>query len=60
MIVAFWIFVNAIIDTPERRVKMEARRIVEALELYDRLSLAEAKLVRARRKRKRIVARRAE
>lgn len=59
MIVAFWIFVNAI-DTPERRVKMEARRIVEALELYDRLSLAEAKLVRARRKRKRIVARRAE
>jgi hypothetical protein len=35
MIVSFWIFVESLLDSPERRIRMEGRRMVEALEKYN-------------------------
>ena len=34
MIVIHWILVNFLIDTPERRTRMEARRMAEKIKLY--------------------------
>ena len=34
MIVTFWLYAACLLDTPERKIKMEARRIAEALEKY--------------------------
>ena len=36
MIVTIWFLVSFLIDTPERRIGMEARLIAERLELYNR------------------------
>ena len=35
MIVTFWLYAESLLDTPERKIKMEARRIAEALEKYN-------------------------
>ncbi len=35
MIVAFWTLVNILLDSPERRMRMEARRMAELLKKYD-------------------------
>ena len=36
MIVSFWLYLACLLDTPERRLKMEARRIADALEKYNK------------------------
>ena len=36
MIILFWIYAACLLDTPERRIKMEVRRITEALEKYNK------------------------
>ena len=36
MIVTFWIYASYLFDTPERRIRLEARRIAEALEKYQK------------------------
>ena len=35
MIVTFWLYAASLLDTPERKIKMEARCIAEALEKYN-------------------------
>lgn len=45
MIVAFWVCAACLLDTPERRIRMEARRIAEALEKYNLAREAEKNLV---------------
>ena len=35
MIVTFWLYAASLLDTPERKIKMEARRIAEVLEKYN-------------------------
>ena len=35
MIVTFWLYAACLLDTPEGKIKMEARRIAEALEKYN-------------------------
>jgi len=36
MITTFWIFASFLLDTPERRIRIEARRMAEVLEKYNR------------------------
>ena len=35
MIVTLWLYAASLLDTPERKIKMKARRIAEALEKYN-------------------------
>ena len=35
MIVSFWIFVSWLLDTPEYRVRIEARRMANAIQKYN-------------------------
>ena len=34
MIITFWMYVYCLFDTPEQRLRMEARRLEQALKLY--------------------------
>ena len=34
MIIAFWMYVYCLLDTPEYRVRLEVRRLAETIELY--------------------------
>ena len=35
MLVTFWLYASCLLDTPERRMRMEVRRMTEALEKYN-------------------------
>ena len=35
MIITFWIFVSWLLDTPEQRLRLEARRMADAIEKYN-------------------------
>ena len=35
MIVAFWILTSALLDSPERRIRMEVKRMTEILKAYN-------------------------
>ena len=41
MIVTFWLYAASLFDTPERRIKMEARRMADALKKYNKAYEAE-------------------
>ena len=34
MIITFWMYAYCLFDTPEQRLRMEARRLEQALKLY--------------------------
>ena len=35
MIITFWIYVSLLLDTPERRLRFEARRMANAIQKYN-------------------------
>ena len=35
MIITFWIFVSWLLDTPEQRLRLEARRMADAIKKYN-------------------------
>ena len=35
MIITFWIYVSWLLDTPERRLRLEARRMANAIQKYN-------------------------
>ena len=41
MIITFWMYAYCLFDTPEQRLRMEARRLEQALKLYTDYKLEE-------------------
>ena len=44
MIITFWMYVYCLLDTPEYRTRLEARRLAQAIKLYTDYKTLEPKV----------------